>query len=769
MTNLLTGLWNWVDERLPVQRAWDTHMGKYYAPKNFNIWYFFGVFALLVLVNQLLTGIWLVMIYVPTAEDAFASVEYCMRDVAYCGIIRLMHAVGASFFFIVVYLHMFRALLYGSYKAPRELVWIFGMIMYVALMAEAFLGYVLPWGQMSYWGAQVIVSLFGAVPYVGEDLVQWIRGDYLISEITLNRFYALHIVAIPIVLLALVVLHILALHQVGSNNPDGIDIKKNKGPDGVPLDGIAFHPYYTVHDLVGISAFLIAFSVVIFYFPEMNGYFLEFANFEQANNLKTPEHIAPVWYFTPFYAILRAVTIDLGGVFTAKLLGFLAMIGAIVILFFMPWLDKSPVRSIRYKGWLPKIMLLLFAAIFVVLGYLGVKAPTESRTLLAQVGTLFYFVFFITMPIWTNPQSPRVKSLLNYAICGSLALGLLWIAFLGQFFDALLAADDAKVVWPFLGGEHKGSRIDDPINWFVRSFGIALGILVLLLPTLTSKDSIGEEPERVQMKGLPRGLVLLGLLFFIVMTVAPIKAVAAGGAFDCGSIPCDEFKADLKNQPSLQSGAKWYMNYCMGCHSLQYSRYQRVADDLGIPVDIMMDNLVFSDQKIGDLMDNAMPSDRSKSWFGVAPPDLSLVARSRSPEWLYTYLRNFYKDDSRPLGVNNRVFANVGMPHVLAGLQGLPECGPGSKLDSHGKVLRNELGEPILDEICGSLLKGSTEGTMTAAEYDNTIYDLVNFLEYVADPGVLERHRIGIFVILFLIVLLVLTALLNREYWRGIH
>ena len=343
--NLLTGLLDWVDARLPVKRAWDTHMGSYYAPKNFNFWYFFGVFSLLILVNQLLTGIWLVMIYVPTAEGAFASVEYCMRDVDYCDIIRLMHAVGASAFFIVIYLHMFRGLLYGSYKAPRELVWIFGMTIYVVLMAEAFLGYVLPWGQMSYWGAQVIVSLFGAIPVVGEDLVQWIRGDFLISEITLNRFFALHVVALPIVLLGLVVMHILALHEVGSNNPDGVDIKKNKGPDGIPLDGVRFHPYYTVHDLVGISAFLIAFVTVIFYFPEMGGFFLEYANFEEANNLKTPNHIAPVWYFTPFYAILRAVTIDLGGVFTAKLLGFMAMIGAIVILFLLPWLDKSPVRS----------------------------------------------------------------------------------------------------------------------------------------------------------------------------------------------------------------------------------------------------------------------------------------------------------------------------------------------------------------------------------------------------------------------------------------
>lgn len=742
MGNLLAGLWGWVDERLPVQRAWDTHMGSYYAPKNFNFWYFFGVFSLLVLVNQLLTGIWLVMVYVPSAEEAFASVEYCMRDVDYCDIIRLMHAVGASAFFIVVYLHMFRGLLYGSYKAPRELVWIFGMVIYVALMAEAFLGYVLPWGQMSYWGAQVIVSLFGAIPYVGEDLVQWIRGDYLISEITLNRFYALHIVAIPIVLLALVVLHILALHEVGSNNPDGIDIKKNKGPDGKPLDGIPFHPYYSVHDIVGIAAFLIAFSAVIFYFPEMGGYFLEYANFEEANNLKTPEHIAPVWYFTPFYAILRAVTIDLGGVFTAKFLGFLAMIGAIVILFLLPWLDKSPVRSMRYKGWLPKIMLLMFAALFVVLGYLGVKAPTDGRTMLAQQGTLFYFVFFITMPIWTNPQNPKVKSILNWVICGVLALGMFAIS---------------------LGS------LDKDVPLFVRAFGIALAILTLLLPLLTSKDSVSPVPERVQMKGLPRGLVLLGLLFFIVMTVVPIKAVAAGGAYKCGSIPCDDFDADLSDKSSLQSGAKWFVNYCMGCHSAKFSRYERVATDLGIPNDVMMDNLVFTDQKIGALMVNSMDPAKSKAWFGATPPDLTLVARARSPEWLYTYLRNFYQDDGRPFGVNNRVFANVGMPHVLMDLQGLLKCGPGPKLDDQGNAIRNELGEPVMNESCGGLIDGTFQGSMDAKEFDKAVYDLVNFLEYVGDPTAEDRKRTGFFVILFLLVLLVFAVLLNREYWKGIH
>jgi ubiquinol-cytochrome c reductase cytochrome b subunit len=740
--NLLTGLLDWVDARLPVKRAWDTHMGSYYAPKNFNFWYFFGVFSLLILVNQLLTGIWLVMIYVPTAEGAFASVEYCMRDVDYCDIIRLMHAVGASAFFIVIYLHMFRGLLYGSYKAPRELVWIFGMTIYVVLMAEAFLGYVLPWGQMSYWGAQVIVSLFGAIPVVGEDLVQWIRGDFLISEITLNRFFALHVVALPIVLLGLVVMHILALHEVGSNNPDGVDIKKNKGPDGVPLDGVRFHPYYTVHDLVGISAFLIAFVTVIFYFPEMGGFFLEYANFEEANNLKTPNHIAPVWYFTPFYAILRAVTIDLGGVFTAKLLGFMAMIGAIVILFLLPWLDKSPVRSMRYKGWIPRLMLLSFAAMFVVLGYLGVQSPTYGRTLLAQLGTLFYFVFFITMPIWTNPGSPKVKSILNWIVCGVFGVGLAAISL---------------------------SVLDKEVPVFVRIFGLTLAVITILLPWLTSKDSVFPEPERLQMKGLPRRLVFLGLLFFIVMTVVPIKAVAAGGAFACGSIPCDEFDADTKNKPSLQRGAQLFINYCMGCHSAKFSRYERVADDLGIPHDLMMDNLVFADKKIGDLMTISMNKAQSKSFFGAAPPDLTLVARARNPEWLYTYLRNFYKDDTRPLGVNNRVFANVGMPHAMLELQGLLECGAGPQLDSDGKTVRNALGEAKQDEHCGGLNEGALKGSMDQEQFDGAIYDLVNFLEYVADPTADDRRYIGIFVLLFLLVLLVLTILLNREYWKGIH
>ena len=389
----------WVDARFPATKMWEDHLSKYYAPKNFNFYYFFGSLALLVLVNQLLTGIWLTMSYEPSAEGAFASVEYIMRDVEYGWILRYLHSTGASAFFIVVYMHMFRGLLYGSYQKPRELVWVFGMLIYLALMAEAFMGYLLPWGQMSYWGAQVIISLFGAIPVIGADLTEWIRGDYLISGITLNRFFALHVVAVPIVLLALVVLHILALHEVGSNNPDGVDIKKLKDENGVPLDGIPFHPYYTVKDIVGVIVFLFVFCFIVFFFPEMGGYFLEKPNFEQANALKTPDHIAPVWYFTPFYAILRAVP--------DKLMGVVAMGGSIAVLFVLPWLDRSPVKSMRYKGWLSKIWLLVFCISFVILGVLGVLAPTPERTLVARICTVIYFAYFILMPFYTRMEKTK--------------------------------------------------------------------------------------------------------------------------------------------------------------------------------------------------------------------------------------------------------------------------------------------------------------------------------------------------------------------------
>ena len=745
MTSWLTGLWNWVDARLPVQRAWDTHMGKYYAPKNFNFWYFFGVLSIVVLVNQLLTGIWLTMHYVPSAEDAFRSVEHIMRDVPFGWIIRYLHSTGASAFFVVVYLHMFRGLMYGSYRAPRELVWIFGMFIYVALMAEAFLGYVLPWGQMSYWGAQVIVNLFSAIPFVGDALVEWIRGDYLISGATLNRFFALHVVALPIVLLGLVVMHILALHEVGSNNPDGVDIKKNKDENGIPVDGVPFHPYYTVHDLVGITVFLFVFLGVVFFAPEMNGMFLEYANFEEANNLKTPEHIAPVWYFTPFYAILRAVTVDFGGVFTAKLLGFIAMGAAIVMLFFLPWLDKAKARSVRYKGWLPKIMLILFASNFVILGKLGLDSPSPSKTLLSQISTAFYFVFFLCMPTWTSAGK---KSFLGIVISIALGAQILYLTLVSKLGLFSVLGDGGSA------------------NWLLYIFGTALGLFTVALPWLAAADSEKPVPERLQMKGLNKALVWGGVVLFALLAFVPLKAVAAGGG-GCGSIPCEHHHTDFQDKESLQRGAKYFVNYCMGCHSANYSRYERVADDLGIPHQAMLDNLIFSDQKIGSLMTIPMSPEDSKTWFGVTPPDLTLMTRAKSIDYVYTFLKNFYLDDSRPTGVNNKAFPNVGMPHVLLELQGLPECAPGPKVD-HGKTVRDSLGEPVLVE-CGSLKVGDVKGSMDEKEYAQAAYDLVNFMAYMAEPVADKRVRIGMFVFLFLAVLLVFTALLNREYWKDIH
>lgn len=390
----MSSFMNWLDARFPATKMWKEHLSEYYAPKNFNFWYFFGSLALLVLVLQIVTGIFLTMNYKPDAATAFASVEYIMRDVEWGWLIRYLHSTGASAFFVVVYLHMFRGLIYGSYKQPRELVWIFGMLIYLTLMAEAFMGYLLPWGQMSYWGAQVIISLFGAIPVVGEQLALWIRGDFVVADATLNRFFAFHVIALPIVLLGLVVAHIIALHEVGSNNPDGVEIKKNKGADGKPVDGIPFHPYYTVKDIVGVVVFLFIFSLVLFYAPEGGGWFLEKDNFVPADPLKTPEHIVPLWYFTPFYAILRAVP--------DKLMGVLAMGGAIVFLFLLPWLDRSPVKSIRYRGPLFKIALTLFIISFVALGYLGTQAATPGFTLAAQIFSVIYFAFFIFMPIYTK-------------------------------------------------------------------------------------------------------------------------------------------------------------------------------------------------------------------------------------------------------------------------------------------------------------------------------------------------------------------------------
>ena len=396
MQKLLT----WIDDRVPLTKMWEEHLSKYYAPRNFNFWYFFGSLALLVLVIQIISGIFLTMHYKPDAATAFASVEYIMRDVPYGSLIRYIHSTGATAFFAVVYLHMFRGLLYGSYKKPRELIWLFGMLIYVVLMAEAFMGYLLPWGQMSYWGAQVIISLFGALPGIGEPLTLWIRGDYVVSDATLNRFFALHVIALPIVLLGLVVAHILALHEVGSNNPDGVEIKKNKDPvTHLPVDGIPFHPYYSVKDLVGVGVFLIFFATILFFMPEGGGYLLEHANFIPADPLKTPEHIAPVWYFTPFYAILRAVP--------DKLAGVMAMGAAIVVLFLLPWLDRCKVKSIRYRGNIFKYNLAAFAVSFVVLGWLGMQPATPMLTLMAQIFSLVYFGFFVVLYVTSKNEATK--------------------------------------------------------------------------------------------------------------------------------------------------------------------------------------------------------------------------------------------------------------------------------------------------------------------------------------------------------------------------
>ncbi len=390
---------SWIDARFPLTKLWNEHLAQYYAPKNFNVWYIFGSLALLVLLLQILTGIWLTMNYKPSAEQAFASVEYIMRDVEWGWLIRYIHAAGASAFFVVVYLHMFRALMYGSYKRPRELLWITGMLLYLTLMAEAFTGYLLPWGQMSYWGAQVIVSLFGVIPFVGDSLVLWIRGDYVISDVTLNRFFAFHVIALPLILLALVLVHLLALHEVGSNNPDGIEIKEKRDVNGVPLDGIPFHPYYTIKDMVGAVGFLIIFLAIVFYAPEFGGWFIEADNFVPADPLQTPEHIKPLWYFTPFYAILRAVPHPLGG--------FLAMGAAVFLFFLLPWLDRSPVKSIRYRGWISRVALGTFAVSFLALGYLGTQIPTPTSAFLSRFFSVLYFSFFLFMPIYSKIDRVR--------------------------------------------------------------------------------------------------------------------------------------------------------------------------------------------------------------------------------------------------------------------------------------------------------------------------------------------------------------------------
>lgn len=457
------GLFEWIDARLPVSKVWREHLSEYYAPKNFNFWYFFGSLALLALVIQILTGIFLTMHYKPDAELAFASVEHIMRDVDWGWLIRYMHSVGASAFFVVVYLHMFRALLYGSYKNPRELLWLIGMCIYLALMAEAFMGYLLPWGQMSYWGAQVIVNLFGAIPYIGPDIALWIRGDFVVSDATLNRFFAFHVIAIPLMLVALVFLHIVALHQVGSNNPDGVEIKDNKNADGVPVDGIPFHPYYTVKDVAGAIVFLLIFSAVVFFAPEGGGYILEQANFVPANPLLTPDHIAPLWYFTPFYTILRAIPDPWYGV--------LAMGASIMILFFLPWLDRNPIKSSRYRSILYRLNLLVFVVVFFVLGYLGTKPVNLLNAELAVRFSEMYFLFFFVTWFFSRPR-PTGVSWMWFFIWMTLIIG----------YDSVRVQPDT-VMLVSLGG----------------LLPLVYLLVMLLLPTVSQLGRDGRVPERLTM------------------------------------------------------------------------------------------------------------------------------------------------------------------------------------------------------------------------------------------------------------------------------
>ncbi|MCY4642137.1 MAG: cytochrome b N-terminal domain-containing protein [Gammaproteobacteria bacterium] len=461
MSGIARGLLGWIDARFPLSKMWREHLSEYYAPKNFNFWYFFGSLALLVLVIQILSGIFLTMHYKPDAELAFASVEHIMRDVNWGWLIRYMHSTGASFFFIVIYLHMFRALMYGSFKNPRELLWVFGMLIYVALMAEAFMGYLLPWGNMSYWGAQVIINLFNTIPYIGEAISEWIRGDFVISDATLNRFFSLHVIAVPLALLALVVGHILALHEVGSNNPDGVEIKKNKGADGIPVDSVPFHPYYTVKDIFGAVVFLGIFSVVVFFIPDMYGYFLEHANFDPASALNTPDHIAPIWYFTPFYTVLRAIPDPFGG--------FVGMSLAIIVLFFLPWIDRNPIKSIRYRSFLFKINLLIFAVTFFVLGYLGLNAVTPLYSQLALRFTELYFLFFIVL--WTYSRSRGVVFWISSFV---ILLGIITL------YDVFInTSERTELIWQ---------------TWSIPA---AYLVITLLLPFLTRLGSEKEVPERL--------------------------------------------------------------------------------------------------------------------------------------------------------------------------------------------------------------------------------------------------------------------------------
>ncbi|MDD9805845.1 MAG: cytochrome b N-terminal domain-containing protein [Gammaproteobacteria bacterium] len=463
MTEKAGGLIGWIDERFPLTRLWNEHLAKYYAPKNFNLWYFFGSLALLVLVMQIVTGIFLTMHYKPDAALAFASVEYIMRDVEWGWLIRYMHSTGASAFFIIIYLHMFRGLMYGSFKKPRELLWLIGMFIYLTLMAEAFMGYLLPWGQMSYWGAQVIINLFGAIPYIGPDLAVWIRGDYVVSDATLNRFFAFHVIALPLVLVGLVFLHIMALHEVGSNNPDGIEIKADRDADGNPRDGVPFHPYYTVKDIVGAVVFLLLFTVVVFYVPEMGGYFLEHNNFVEANPLLTPEHISPLWYFTPFYTVLRAIPDPWYGV--------LAMTASILILFFLPWIDRNPVKSVRYRSFLYKVNLAFFVIAFVYLGYLGTLSVNPLRTEMAVRFSELYFLFFFVLWVYSKRRTAAFYIGWFAALVGLITL-----------YDYVRGYDE---IWPLIVP-----------GWLIPAVYLAIH---LLLPMVERLGSDKAAPARVRM------------------------------------------------------------------------------------------------------------------------------------------------------------------------------------------------------------------------------------------------------------------------------
>ncbi|MDD9886724.1 MAG: cytochrome b N-terminal domain-containing protein [Gammaproteobacteria bacterium] len=463
MTEKAGGLIGWIDERFPLTRLWNEHLAKYYAPKNFNLWYFFGSLALLVLVMQIVTGIFLTMHYKPDAALAFASVEYIMRDVEWGWLIRYMHSTGASAFFIIIYLHMFRGLMYGSFKKPRELLWLIGMFIYLTLMAEAFMGYLLPWGQMSYWGAQVIINLFGAIPYIGPDLAVWIRGDYVVSDATLNRFFAFHVIALPLVLVGLVFLHIMALHEVGSNNPDGIEIKADRDADGNPRDGVPFHPYYTVKDIVGAVVFLLLFTVVVFYVPEMGGYFLEHNNFVEANPLLTPEHISPLWYFTPFYTVLRAIPDPWYGV--------LAMTASILILFFLPWIDRNPVKSVRYRSFLYKVNLAFFVIAFVYLGYLGTLSVNPLRTEMAVRFSELYFLFFFVLWVYSKRRTAAFYIIWFAALVGLITL-----------YDYVRGYDE---IWPLIVP-----------GWLIPAVYLAIH---LLLPMVERLGSDKAAPARVRM------------------------------------------------------------------------------------------------------------------------------------------------------------------------------------------------------------------------------------------------------------------------------